>query len=66
MNKWYFQRSVAVLDLSMELDEGDMQESEFKLFYHGDPESSLKSIVAIDRLRDLAKYVRNIKPSWVK
>lgn len=66
VNKWYFQRSVAVLDLSMELDEGDMQESEFKLFYHGDPESSLKSIVAIDRLRDLAKYVRNIKPSWVK
>lgn len=64
VNKWYFQRSVAVLDLSIELEEGDKQESEFKMFYHGDPESSLKSIVDFERLRELAKYVRNIRPSW--
>ncbi|KAL3232712.1 Amino-acid acetyltransferase, mitochondrial [Nakaseomyces bracarensis] len=64
VNKWYFQRSVAVIDLSIELEEGNQENSEFKMFYHGDPEASLKSIVDLKRLRQLAEYVRNIRPSW--
>lgn len=66
VNKWYFQRSVGVLDLSMDLSYGDKKPSQFKLFYHGDPELANNSFHTIERLVDYAKYVRDIKPSWVK
>ncbi|CAR29964.1 ZYRO0G21142p [Zygosaccharomyces rouxii] len=66
VNKWYFQRSVAVMDLSMDLSDHDKQPSQFKLFYYGDPEAAFKSFNNKDRLKEYARYVRDIKPSWAK
>lgn len=66
VNKWYFQRSVAVMDLSMDLSDGDKLPSQFKLFYYGDPEASFQSFNNKDRLKEYARYVRDIKPSWAK
>lgn len=64
VNKWYFQRSVGVLDLSIDLSDGDRKKSQFKLFYHGDVEDSKDPFQNKDRLREYARYVRDIKPSW--
>lgn len=66
VNKWYFQRSVAVMDLSMDLFDGNRLPSQFKLFYYGDPEAAFKSFNNKDRLKEYARYVRDIKPSWAK
>lgn len=66
VNKWYFQRSVGVLDLSMELSDNDRIPSQFKLFYYGDPEAAFESFNNKDRLKEYAKYVRDIKSSWAK
>ena len=63
VNKWYFQRSTGVLDLSLKLGPNDQKDSIFKLFYYGDPE--IESFHDINRLRDYAKYVRDISPSWL-
>lgn len=65
VNKWYFQRSVAVLDLSMDLGDNDKMDSEFKLFYYGNPNKAKRSLSDPKRLRDLARHVRGIKPSWL-
>lgn len=70
VNKWYFQRSVAVLDLSIDLGNGDQADSNFNMFYYGDTESALESfgkkVVLQNRLREFGKYIRDIKPSWDK
>lgn len=66
VNKWYFQRSVAVVDLSIDLGNNDQKESVFKLFYYGDPKSAENNINSFSRLQEFTKYVRNIKPSWEK
>ncbi|AQZ09782.1 ARG2 (YJL071W) [Zygosaccharomyces parabailii] len=66
VNKWYFQRSVGVLDLSMDLSQGDKKPSGFKLFYYGDPKAAFQSFHNTDRIKEYAKYVRDIKPSWAK
>lgn len=67
INKWYFQRSIAVIDLSVNLGGGDQKSSIFKLFYyddssdldgHGDPK------VLYENLNKLARHVRDIEPSW--
>ncbi|CCF55602.1 hypothetical protein KAFR_0A01640 [Kazachstania africana CBS 2517] len=65
VNKWYFQRSVAVIDLSIDLSDNansynkSQVDSQFNLFYYGNRSDSL------ERLRKFAKYVRDIKPSWL-
>ncbi|CDO93578.1 unnamed protein product [Kluyveromyces dobzhanskii CBS 2104] len=64
VNKWYFQRSTGVLHLSLDLGQDDQKDSIFKLFYYGNPEN--ESFHNVDRLRDYAKYVRDIVPSWKK
>lgn len=64
VNKWYFQRSTGVLHLSLDLGNDDQKQSIFKLFYYGNPES--ESFHNVERLRDYAKYVRDITPSWHK
>ncbi|KAH3900590.1 acetyl-CoA:L-glutamate N-acetyltransferase SCDLUD_003582 [Saccharomycodes ludwigii] len=64
VNKWYFQRSCGVVDLSVDLDNnGDIKKDNiFKLFYYGtnggfeDPK----------RLQEYAQYIRDIEPSWEK
>lgn len=66
VNKWYFQRSVGVLDLSIDLSDGDRKNSQFKLFYHGDPENGKDPFQKKARLREYVAYVRDIKPSWAK
>lgn len=66
VNKWYFQRSVGVLDLSIKLANGDRRPSQFKLFFYGDPEATNNSFENQERLDDYAKYVRDINPSWKK
>ncbi|CAI4034350.1 hypothetical protein SMKI_10G1370 [Saccharomyces mikatae IFO 1815] len=68
VNKWYFQRSVAVLDLSVDLDpeHNDKQQSQFKLFYYGNPQYAKKALRDKTRLREVMKSVRDIKPSWHK
>lgn len=66
VNKWYFQRSVAVIDLSVDIGNNDQKDSIFKLFYYGDPKSAEKNINNFSRLQEFTKYVRNIKPSWEK
>lgn len=66
VNKWYFQRSVAVLDLSVNLNDQQQKESNFKLFYYGDPKSTDKSFNNLERLQELVQYVRDIEPSWHK
>ena len=68
VNKWYFQRSVAVLDLSVDLDpeHHDKQQSQFKLFYYGNPQYASKALHDKGRLREFMKSVRDIKPSWHK
>ncbi|CCH60078.1 hypothetical protein TBLA_0C02700 [Henningerozyma blattae CBS 6284] len=63
VNKWYFQRCTGVLDLSAILDEGDQKESNFKLFYHIDNSNS--NLQDTKRIKEYAKYVRDIEPSWV-
>lgn len=62
VNKWYFQRSTGVLHLSTNLGDGNQKKSIFKMFYYGDPE--IESFHDINRLREYAEYVRDIKPSW--
>lgn len=70
VNKWYFQRSVSVIDLSNNLGNGDQIDSNFKMFYYGDDNSDLESFgnkdVLQKRLTEFAKYIRDIKPSWEK
>lgn len=66
VNKWYFQRSVGVLDLSIDLSHGDKKPSQFNLFYYGDPELANNCFHTTQRLVDYATYVRDIEPSWVK
>lgn len=66
VNKWYFQRSVGVLDLSIDLENGDKKPSQFKLFYYGDPEAAHNSFHNQARLKEYARYVRDIRPSWAK
>ncbi|CAI4043677.1 hypothetical protein SKDZ_10G1400 [Saccharomyces kudriavzevii ZP591] len=68
VNKWYFQRSVAVLDLSVDLDpeHHDKQQSQFKLFYYGNPQFAKKALRNKTRLREIMKSIRDIKPSWYK
>lgn len=66
VNKWYFQRSVAVIDLSVDIGNENQQDSNFQLFYYGDPNSVNKSVNNLKRLKELVKYVRDIKPSWHK
>lgn len=66
VNKWYFQRSVGVLDLSIDLSDGDKKKSQFKLFYHGDSETGDDPFQNKDRLREYATYIRDISPSWAK
>ncbi|SCU98364.1 LADA_0H12530g1_1 [Lachancea dasiensis] len=63
VNKWYFQRSVGVLDLAIDLGNGDLQPSMFKLFFHGDDDHQ-RFFSNKDRLKTYAKYVRDIRPSW--
>ncbi|CUS21117.1 LAQU0S02e06260g1_1 [Lachancea quebecensis] len=63
VNKWYFQRSVGVLDLSMDLGNNDAKPSIFKLFFHGDNEKE-DPFCDFDRLQVYSKYVRDIQPSW--
>lgn len=66
VNKWYFQRSVGVLDLSIALSDDDRKKSQFKLFYHGDPDSNKDPFQDKARLKEYAIYVRDIEPSWAK
>ena len=70
VNKWYFQRSVAVIDLSTDLGENDQVDSNFKMFYYGDDGANLEKFGNMNtlqnRLKDFARYVRDIKPSWEK
>lgn len=66
VNKWYFQRSVAVIDLSIDIGNNDQSDSIFKLFYYGDPKRVEKNINNFSRLQEFARYVRDIKPSWEK
>ncbi|CCK68959.1 acetyl-CoA:L-glutamate N-acetyltransferase KNAG_0B05260 [Huiozyma naganishii CBS 8797] len=65
VNKWYFQRSVTVVDLSVSI-ENDQKDSQFKLFYYGNPESTEKTMTNVNRLKEYVRYVRDIKPSWDK
>ncbi|QLQ78490.1 hypothetical protein HG537_0A07370 [Torulaspora globosa] len=66
VNKWYFQRSVGVLDLSIDLSNGNRKKSQFKLFYHGDPGANEDPFQNKDRLIEYATYIRDISPSWAK
>ncbi|CCK73549.1 acetyl-CoA:L-glutamate N-acetyltransferase NDAI_0G05660 [Naumovozyma dairenensis CBS 421] len=70
VNKWYFQRSVGVFSLSLNLDSTasliDQKDSIFNLFYYGDPDNSDKKFKDVTRLKEYAKYVRDIQPSWQK
>lgn len=66
VNKWYFQRSVGVLDLSIALSDDDRKKSQFKLFYHGDPDSNKDPFQDKARLKEYATCVRDIEPSWAK
>lgn len=66
VNKWYFQRSVGVLDLSIDLNDGDRKDSQFKLFYHGDPGVNEDPFQNKERLIEYATYIRDIAPSWAK
>ncbi|CCE64620.1 hypothetical protein TPHA_0I01140 [Tetrapisispora phaffii CBS 4417] len=69
VNKWYFQRSVGVLDLSMDFgneDKTDRKDSEFKLFYYSEPEMQTEHFSNIERIREYSKYIRDITPSWGK
>lgn len=66
VNKWYFQRSVAVIDLSIDIGNNDQEDSIFKLFYYGDPKAVEENINNFSRLQEIARYVRDIKPSWEK
>lgn len=66
VNKWYFQRSVAVIDLSIKLTDGDQADSQFKMFYYGNTDANDKPNLILGRLETYAKYVRDIKPSWKK
>lgn len=66
VNKWYFQRSVAVIDLSIDIGGNDQSDSIFKLFYYGGPKYAEKNINNFSRLQEFARYVRDIKPSWKK
>ncbi|SCV03875.1 LAMI_0H11650g1_1 [Lachancea mirantina] len=64
VNKWYFQRSVGVLDLSINVNGHDAKESIFRLFFHrGSNEHGSNSSLS-NRIREYAYYVRDIKPSW--
>lgn len=63
VNKWYFQRSVGVIDLSMDIGEGNRKPSIFKLFFHGDPHDG-SGFDNVKRLKEYAAYVRDIEPSW--
>ncbi|KAM3159933.1 Amino-acid acetyltransferase, mitochondrial [Lachancea thermotolerans] len=63
VNKWYFQRSVGVLDLSMDLGKNDAKPSIFKLFFHGDNDKE-DPFCDFERLQTYSKYVRDIQPSW--
>ncbi|SCV02677.1 LAME_0H04060g1_1 [Lachancea meyersii CBS 8951] len=62
VNKWYFQRSIGVLDLSIDLGGGNVQPSIFKLFFHG--ENSDNHFNNAQRLKTYSTYIRDIKPSW--
>ncbi|CAL9735915.1 amino-acid acetyltransferase, mitochondrial [Monosporozyma servazzii] len=64
VNKWYFQRSVAVIDLSIDIGNNSQKDSVFKLFYYGDPKAAENNINSFSRLQEFTKYVRDIKPSW--
>lgn len=70
VNKWYFQRSVAVIDLSTDLGNNDQVESNFKMFYYGDDGANLEKFGSKGtfqvRLKEFARYIRDIKPSWEK
>lgn len=66
VNKWYFQRSVAVIDLSIDIGNKNQEDSQFKLFYYGEPKSAEKNINNFQRLQEFTQYVRDIKPSWEK
>lgn len=62
VNKWYFQRSVGVLDLSMDLGENNSKPSIFKLFFHGNGDEEYFSDP--ERLKLYCTHVRDIQPSW--
>ncbi|AET40690.1 acetyl-CoA:L-glutamate N-acetyltransferase Ecym_6311 [Eremothecium cymbalariae DBVPG len=62
VNKWYFQRSVAVMDLSLNLGDGDEKNSMFKLFYYGDRDK--ETFENLNRLKEYAVCIRDIQPSW--
>ncbi|SCV00274.1 LANO_0F06062g1_1 [Lachancea nothofagi CBS 11611] len=63
VNKWYFQRSIGVLDLAMDLGDKDIKPSIFKLFFHGNNDEQ-NLFGDEDRLKTYSKYVRDIQPSW--
>ncbi|KAL6940190.1 hypothetical protein ACO0QE_004085 [Hanseniaspora vineae] len=63
VNKWYFQRSCGSVDLAIDFGNGDMQKDNiFRLFYYGDS----KKFSDLKVLKNYAKYIRDIKPSWKK
>ncbi|AGO11885.1 AaceriADR120Cp [[Ashbya] aceris (nom. inval.)] len=62
VNNWYFQRSIGVLDLSIDIGDGFKKDNIFKLFYYGDKEGA--RLYDFDRLREYITYVRDIEPSW--
>ncbi|EDO15436.1 hypothetical protein Kpol_1027p10 [Vanderwaltozyma polyspora DSM 70294] len=66
VNKWYFQRSVGVLDLSIDLGDGNQTKSNFNLFYYGEPKSTNYGFHNLARLKEYAKHIRDIHPSWDK
>ncbi|AMD19267.1 HBR366Wp [Eremothecium sinecaudum] len=63
INKWYFQRSTGVLDLSINLGGQNQKSSLFKLFYYGTTEDN--TFEDCKRLGEYASYVRDIVPSWI-
>lgn len=68
VNKWYFERSTGVLDLSIKIDKFNQKDSNFKLFYHLSDEQQRNNnyLPNIDRLKEYLHYVRDIEPSWSK
>ncbi|CEP64191.1 acetyl-CoA:L-glutamate N-acetyltransferase LALA0_S10e04544g [Lachancea lanzarotensis] len=62
VNKWYFQRSIGVLDLATDLGGGDAKPSIFKLFFHGDSHDA--QFNNPQRLQVYSTYTRDIEPSW--
>ncbi|AAS52040.1 ADR120Cp [Eremothecium gossypii ATCC 10895] len=62
VNNWYFQRSVGVLDLSIDIGHGPKKDNIFKLFYYGGKKGT--QFYDFDRLREYITYVRDIEPSW--